>query len=380
MNSSSSFPNLVPAPRLALISSGAGYTTRGIEMWMVELARHLPAAMDVELITGGPAPEVPRNRRRVWSLNRDAGVLRGRPWARRYQWEQLSMLPGLILTLRWRRRTLAYCGDPVLTWHLKRFQRLHGAAVVFMNGMRLSPGWARHLDGVHLLADPYLEQARAEVPAFAERFFAVPHFADTEKFRPATPEQKTAARAELGLPAEALVVATLGPIGSVSGKRLDFLAAEIAACPGAVLAHGGGVEDGAEAVRSQVREALGERARLLGSLDRPRVVRLFQAADAYSLGSLAEPFSIAILEAMASGLPVVHHHDAVMRWQTGAGGFAVDMERPGAAAAAFARLRGEPAFHRQLSGQSRREAEQRYTPDKVCAQLGTALAQVRVRR
>lgn len=380
MNPSSTSPEPVAAPRLALISSGAGYTTRGIEMWMVELARHLPMDVDVELFTGGPPPEVPRTRRRVWSLNRDAGMLRGRPWAQRYQWEQLSMLPGLLLSLRWRRRTLAYCGDPVLTWHLKRFQRLHGAAVVFMNGMRLSPGWGRHLDGVHLLADPYLEQARAEVPAFAERFFAVPHFADTEKFRPATAEQRAAARAALGLPTDALVVATLGPIGSVSGKRLDFLATEIAGCPGSVLAHGGGVEDGADEVRARVLAALGDRARLLGSLDRPNVVRLFQAADAYSLGSLAEPFSIAILEAMASGLPVVHHHDAVMRWQTGAGGLAVDMEKPGAAAAAFARLRGEPAFHRQLAEQSRREAEQRYTPDQVCAQLRAALAQVRVRR
>lgn len=365
--------------RLALISSGAGYTTRGIEMWMVELARHLPATVDVELLTGGPLPEVPRPGRRAWSLNRDARLLRGRPWAKRYLWEQLSMLPACILALRRSRRTIAYCGDPALTWHLKRFQRLHGAAVVFMNGMRLSPGWARHLDGVHLLADPYLDHARLEVPGFADRFFAVPHFADTAKFRPATTEQRRAARAEFGLPPEPLVVATLGPVGTVSGKRLDWLAAEIGGCPDAVLVHGGGEEDGAGETRAKVTAALGSRARLLGSLNRERVVRLFQAADAYSLGSLAEPFSIAILEAMASGLPVVHHHDSVMCWQTGAGGVPVDMEQAGAAGGAFRRLHTEAEFRQQTARHSRAEAERRYTPEKVCAQLVAALAGVRVR-
>lgn len=366
--------------RLALISSGAGYTARGIEIWMAELARHLAAGVAAELWTGGPCPEAPRQTRRIRSLNRDHGLIRRFPWSRRYVWEQLSMLPGLILALRRHRMTVAYLGDPVAAWHLKRFQRLHGAAVVFMNGMRLAPGWARHLDGVHLLADPYLEQARREVPEFADRFFAVPHFADTGRFQPASPGQKAAARAEFGLPEDALVITTLGPIGTVSGKRLDFLAAEISACPGAMLVHGGGREDGAAEVLARVEAALGGRVRLLGSLDRTRVVSLFQAADAYSLGSLAEPFSIAILEAMAAGLPVVHHRDTVMCWQTGSGGLAVDMQAPGSAAAVFARLRQEPGFARQVGLQSRAEAEARYTPPRICGQLAEALAGVRVRK
>lgn len=366
--------------KLALLSSGAGYTTRGIEIWMDELAVHLPAELPVELWTGGPPPQVPRTTRRVWSLNRDHARIAGRSWSQRYTWEQLSMLPGLMIQLRRRGMTVAYTGDPVVAWHLKRFQKLHGAAVVFMNGMRLSPQWARHLDGVHLLAQPYLDAARLEVSAAeAERFFAVPHFADLARFRPATAAERAAARAEFQVPADAFVVLTVGPVGTVSGKRLEHLAREVAACPTAVLLHGGGEEEGADGVRQQVQSALGSRARLLGRVPRERVNRLYQAADVYSLGSLAEPFSIAILEALASGLPVVHHTDAIMTWQTGPGGRAVSMEQPGAAGPVFQELASHPDRLNQLRQGARTLAESRYAPGPVCADLVAALRQVRRR-
>lgn len=365
---------------LALISSGAGYTTRGIEIWMDELAVHLPRELPMELWTGGPPPVVPRKTRRIWSLNRDHRRLAGRPWSQRYTWEQLSMLPTLMLALRRRGITLAYTGDPVVAWHLKRFQRLHGAAVVFMNGMRLSPHWARHLDGVHLLAQPYLDAARTEVsPEEAERFFAVPHFADVTRFRPPTAEERGTARTEFGVPERAFVVLTVGPVGTVSGKRLEHLAREVAACPGAVLLHGGGDEEGAEGVRKAVQEALGPRAILLGRVPRERVSRLYQAADVYSLGSLAEPFSIAILEALATGLPVVHHSDPVMTWQTGGGGCPVTMEIPGEAAARFRVLEQDGTQRAALRQAARELAESRYAPPPVCAALVAALQQVKRR-
>lgn len=367
-------------PRVALISSGAGYTTRGVETWMADLAIQLPRDLDLELWTGGPPPPVPRTSRRYWSLDREHRMLRGRPWGRRYLIEQWTMLPRLLVGLRRHGRTLAYCGDPVVTWHLKRFQRLHGAAVVFMNGMRLSPGWARHLDGVHLLATPYLEQARREVSAAdAERFFAVPHFTDVDRFRPPTPDERAAARAEFQLPESSLLVLTLGPIGHTSGKRLEHLAAEIAGCPGAVLVHAGGEEDGAAEVRAATDLALGTRVRWLGKVPRDRVERLFRGVDVYSLGSLAEPFSIAILEALSSGLPVVHHADTVMTWQTGGGGCPVAMDQRGGAVAAFVRLAQDPAHRLALGAAGRSLALSRYAPGPVCADLVAALRSVRVR-
>jgi glycosyltransferase involved in cell wall biosynthesis len=283
------------------------------------------------------------------------------------------MVPWITMALRFGRRNIAYLGDPVLAWELKRLQRIHRAKVVFMNGMRLSPSWARAFDGVHLLADPYLRDARRELEeggADTRGFFAVPHFTNLAVFRPASQTERLAARSSLGLPPDAFVVLTLGPIGLTSRKRLDHLAREVAASSTeARLVHAGGGEDGEAEVRAAVNAALGHRIHWKGRVDRGAVGALLAAADAYSLASLAEPFSIAILEALASGIPVVHHDEPVMRWQTGAGGVAVSMEEPGLAAAVFRGLAANPEQRARLGTCARALAESRYSPGPVCAAL-----------
>ncbi len=364
--------------RVALISSGAGHVSRGIEIWMLELARHLSSACRAELWAGREPVGGPRPAVWLGNVGRDSPGLRSLPWERRYQAEQLTALPKALWALRRRRMTVAYCGDPYLAWNLKRFRRWHGAKVVFMNGMRLTPRWLRDYDGIHLLAPPYLSEAQAMLPPEkAGRFFAVPHFADTERFVPPTPWERRSAREELGLPAEAFIVLTVGPVGSVSGKRLDHLAEEVAAASStALLVSAGAPEDGAEAVRARARRALGDRFRELGRVERDPIGRLYQAADVYSLGSLAEPFSIAILEALASGLPVVHNEEETMVWQTGAGGVAVPMKTPGAAVPAFRKLESDPVLRARIALAARALAEARYAPGPVCAALEQELRRV----
>ena len=366
--------------KLLLLSSGLGYTARGIETWMAELALHLPGEMHVELWSGGPAPSAKmRLTRCLHGLNRDARWLRRLPWHRRYLLEQLSILPQSVALLRWHQMDLVYCGDPVLSWHLKRFRPLHRAKVVFMNGMRLSANWAKDFDGVHLLAPPYLDAARRELAGkeSVERLFAVPHLVDLERFAPPTPQLRDAARQRLALKEDDFVVLTVGPVGQVSHKRLEWLAQEVAAVDiRAILLSAGMEEDGAETVRAQAGKALGDRFRFLGRVERAAMPELFHAADVYALASLAEPFSIAILEALASGLPVVHHSDEVMQWQTGSGGVAVSMTEIGAAAKVLRRLKADFIWQRELGAAARKLAEDRYAPAHVSRQLVEALLKI----
>jgi glycosyltransferase involved in cell wall biosynthesis len=114
----------------------------------------------------------------------------------------------------------------------------------------------------------------------------------------------------------------------------------------------------------------------LGPVPRGRMPDLYRAADVYSLGSLAEPFSIAILEALASGLPVVHHHDPTMVWQTGGGGVPVQMDIPGRAADALGRLRADPAARGRASAAARELALARYDPAAVAQDLARELGRV----
>lgn len=370
---------LAARPRVALISSGLGFVTRGIETWMTELARHLPVTLNVELWSGGRPPDIPhRKTRTLLAVSRDSMAQCAFNWHRRYLNEQLSCLPRALLLLRRERTAIAYCGDPALAWHLKGTQRLHGARVVFMNGMRLAPNWAKHFDAVQLIAPSNLDEAkRALGEANTGQFFVSPHFVDTEDFRPPGAGERARARAELELPEDAFVVLNVGPVGTVSGKRLEWLAREVAPCGSqAVLMSVGGDEEGAETVHTLAREALGARFRPLGSQPRERMKTFYHAADAYALAALEEPFSLAVLEAMACGLPVVHHPFAVTSWITGPAGVAVSMTDTGAATSALKRLQTELPWRSGRGAQGREQAVQRFSAPVVSAQLARELIRV----
>jgi 1,2-diacylglycerol 3-alpha-glucosyltransferase len=165
-------------------------------------------------------------------------------------------------------------------------------------------------------------------------------------------------------------------VGTESSKRLDHVAQEIAASGGEkwTLLSAGADETGAAEVRARCEAALGPRMRFLGSQPRERLKDLFLAADIYALGALAEPFSIAIIEALACGLPVIHHRFLVTEWITGGAGIAVDMSRRGDAAEALARFaRGDDPEGRRRAAALELTAG-RYAPQIVTSQL---LAQFR---
>ena len=364
--------------RLALVSSGLGYTVRGIEHWMLDLANHLPKDIEAELWPGGPVQHPSRRVRRCASLNRNSHLLSPLSWDRRYYLEQASQIPSILWNVRKFQPHILYSGDPGLCHLLHKLRRWHRTRIVFMNGMRLTPRWIQCFDGVHLLAQGYLDQARSLLGTEkSDHFFAIPHFTNVFHFRPPSAEERLAARSRLGLPASAFVVLTIGPVGTASRKRLDHLAAEVAAAdPGTRLIHAGADEDGATETYQAVNTALGERVRWLGKVDRTVLLHAMHASDVYSLGSLGEPFSIAILEALAAGLPVVHHSDPVMTWQCGQGGVPVSMTEVGAAAAAFRQLASNQNRRVALSTDARRLALDRYSPEPVCASLVAQLQRI----
>jgi glycosyltransferase involved in cell wall biosynthesis len=68
----------------------------------------------------------------------------------------------------------------------------------------------------------------------------------------------------------------------------------------------GGDGYGSEAIHEFIRtESLGKRVKLLGYVDDAQLARLYQAASVFLFPSLEEGFGIPLLEAMASGVPVV---------------------------------------------------------------------------
>lgn len=107
--------------------------------------------------------------------------------------------------------------------------------------------------------------------------------------------------------------------------------------------------------------------RFWGRLDREDLLALYGRVDLYCLPSTYEGFPVAILEAMASGLPVVSTTvsgipEAVVDGETGLLVPPVDV---GALAEALSRLLGDSALRRRMGAAGRRRVEERFTIEAI---------------
>jgi glycosyltransferase involved in cell wall biosynthesis len=122
----------------------------------------------------------------------------------------------------------------------------------------------------------------------------VGHLADTAL-------ERSDARAELKLPAHATVVGTVARFDEV--KRLDVLLDAVARVRDVTLALIGDGDESARLRARAARHALGPRALFAGEVG--AAARLLPAFDIYASPSRKEGMPMAVLEAMALGLPVV---------------------------------------------------------------------------
>src|SRR5262249_10910403 len=127
---------------------------------------------------------------------------------------------------------------------------------------------------------------------------------DVNRFRPGNP---AAARAALGLPTNRFVVGTVGRLDPVKGQttllRAFALLRSLCADQGALLLIVGDGPCRSELTALMVSAGLDGRVHFLG--ERHDIPEVLQAMDAFVLPSIAEGSSNTLLEAMATGLPVV---------------------------------------------------------------------------
>jgi len=164
-------------------------------------------------------------------------------------------------------------------------------------------------------------------------------------------------RRELGLAEDALLALAVGNLYPV--KDHASLVRAVAGCPGLAVAIAGRGEEETR-LRALARElGVAERVHLLGLRD--DVPELLAAADLFVHPSRSEGLPLAVLEAMAAGLPVVASRvggipEAV---EDGVTGLLVPPEDPDALAAALGTLASDPPRRAALAraGRTRAEAE-----------------------
>lgn len=152
----------------------------------------------------------------------------------------------------------------------------------------------------------------------------IPNGVDLTRFRPADAAEQRAAREELDVRAEGTVALFVGRL--VAKKHVSATVAAIAASPPWHLLV---VGDGPE--RRHVLEAAA--VTHLRSLPYDRMPLAYRAADAFVLPSVGEGAPLALLEALATGLPAVVSTDPAFGRAAAAGTLRVTPDPAGIAAA-----------------------------------------------
>jgi glycosyltransferase involved in cell wall biosynthesis/Ser/Thr protein kinase RdoA (MazF antagonist) len=169
---------------------------------------------------------------------------------------------------------------------------------------RWSYRWgARLVTGIVAVSDEVAQAFRGDVRYRGDKLVVVLNGVDLERYPAACDRDEV--RAALGIAPSQHLMTMVGTFKEQKGHRhlVDAAMSVTAAFPELriVLVGAGDLE---RSIRAKVEEAgLSERVRLLGS--RRDVPEILASSDSFVLPSLWEGFSVALLEAMATGLPII---------------------------------------------------------------------------
>jgi glycosyltransferase involved in cell wall biosynthesis/predicted metal-dependent phosphoesterase TrpH len=292
-------------PRVAIITDGIG-STHGVTHTIEEIRQRGVPGFEVEVV--GTDPEVDRRlsavaeidvpfypglRIGVPSLPAAVQTLAGVDGARYDAIHVCSPGPaGIAGALLARALGLPLLGS----YHteLTAYAGLRSGDRAVADAMALTVGAFYGACDVVLSPSPASDQALASIGMDADRVLRWDRGVDTERFRPALRER--AARCET------IDVLYAGRITREKGVELladAFLLAHAREPRLRLLLAGGGPE------QERLRERLGERACFLGWLEGEQLARAYANADMFLFPSATDTFGQVILEAQASGLPVI---------------------------------------------------------------------------
>jgi 1,2-diacylglycerol 3-alpha-glucosyltransferase len=327
--------------RVAVACSGLGHVQRGIEAWARDLAAALSrqrASVEVSLFAGAPSESAldvfcwrrssPAAKFTTNLLAPLGGWRVGMGSA--YEVEQTSFALGLLRHVRTNFDILHVQDAGVAKFFARtRALGLSQPKVIFANGTGEGPQVLSGFDYLQHLTPGASEAWTDRKPAH-QHTYMIPNFVDVAQFGS---NGRQRARERLSIPPDAIVVLCCAAIRK-SHKRIDFLLQEFAAArsratENLVLVVAGGRESDTPELIRMARDLLGESVRILVDVPRQQMSDLYAASDMFVLPSLYELFGIVLIEAMASGLPVLCHDRQNFRYVAGDGALYRDLSVPG---------------------------------------------------
>ncbi|MEI6169163.1 MAG: glycosyltransferase family 4 protein [bacterium] len=276
-----------------------------------------------------------------------------------YDLEQWSFWWHLWPKLRRGKFDIVHVQDPWLARLLdvSRRRGLHRAKVILAHGTEEPLEFLETFEYVQHLAPWHLSEARKALrcrqsTVNSKQWTALPNFVDCAVFHPVhDPVGKATLRSSLGLPPDAFIVGCVAAVKK-DHKRLDYLIREFrqhavsrkqlavetglktdphlsashcelptAHCPlpPPFLLIAGAKTNETPELLALAESLIPGHYKIVPDCPRSRMPDLYRAMDVFVLTSLFEMMPIALLEALASGLPCLVNTHPVLEWMIGAG-------------------------------------------------------------
>jgi glycosyltransferase involved in cell wall biosynthesis len=360
--------------------SGLGHILRGVEAWADDLAGALRRrSVDVTLFgagisAGGATTVLPCFRRSSPAAHRLAAFFRHIGGWRYglgsdYEVEQLSFSLSLWPRIR-RGYHILHIQDPLIGLIFDQLNRLHLSLphTIFANGTGTGSARVRRFSTLQHLT-PFAQSQWAATKPPRQCDYVVPNFVNTDTFATG---HRAVARRSFDLQEDVFIVLCTAAINKFH-KRVDYLIKEFSTYSRAreqkvMLVIAGAREEETDELVALARGLAGDRVRFFFNVPRARMPDLYRAADVFALCSLHETFGIVLLEAMASGLPVICHDAPSFRWIVGPAGIFPDMARQGALSEALLAM-AQPHRREVLAASARPHVVAKFSETVVVDQV-----------
>jgi glycosyltransferase involved in cell wall biosynthesis len=262
---------------------------------------------------------------------------------------------------------IVHTGDPQLARGMHRRRRRHRSTAVYKHGPLLGPHRNRHSDWVQVLAPHHLDAGK-QAGIDTGHWRVIPHFVELDRFQARQSQAEIRPQViGLNIPSNAERVLAAGALAGRSHKRLDRIVREVAEIPDAHLLVVGQAKPADEAAfETMARPLLKARRHVRINLLPEAMPACLPAADLFAHAALQEPSGIVLLEALASGLPVLGHTFPATRWIIGNGGASLDLQAPGALASTIRDLLASPDRLHSSGEAARQRARGEFSPEASC--------------
>lgn len=374
--------------KVAIIATGLDCIKRGVESWAYCHAYALKGfGIDARLYKGSGKPKsgieerVPclyrgsAGNKVVYNIFSKLGGWRyrlGNP----YEVEQVTFCLGLLFTkiVKLRQFDIIHLQDPIVADFLQSARKagLIKAKTILGYGTGDEYKFIKTFDYLQVFTPYYLEEIKRK--GFKNhKVYMIPHYVDTDRFKPALSGE---GRSELGIPADAFVILSVSAIKK-SHKRTDWLVEEVCRLlekdkdlkKRIFLIIAGAIEkETAEIMDLVKRSDASDNIKFLPNVPFSSMPDIYNLADVFTLGSLIELFGIVIIEALASGLPVIANEHPSFRWIISDGGDCIDMTKEHELSSTIKKYLDKDYLGRKKRN-ARENAEKRFSEKAVLGQI-----------